>query len=50
MCQDIKDKNTKPKNYYQKHDSCFKTQRKNTSKRFANLETEHKTEKNQSDR
>ena len=28
MCKDINDKNTKRKNKYQKHDSCFKTHKK----------------------
>ena len=39
MCKDIDDKNTKPKNRYQKHDSCFKTHKENAWKTLEILET-----------
>ena len=39
MCKDINDKNTKAKNQYQKHDSCFKIHKKNAWKTLENLET-----------
>ena len=49
MCKDINDKNTKPKKSVSKAPFMFQNTQKNVSKTLENLETEHKTEKNQSD-